>query len=82
MKIELSRKQMIEDIVTNWSAPTVAHTELEKISGGMLHPKTVANANSAGDGPGGRVKVGRRVGYLIRPFAEWYVDLLIKGVRQ
>ncbi len=42
-----------------------------KILGGILGKKTLANADSAGNGPSVRLKIGKKVVYEKASFMEW-----------
>jgi hypothetical protein len=57
--------------------PIISRQEVGRITGGMVHPRTMANLDSAGQGPAGKVSMGRtRVGYLREPFIDWFVNRL------
>jgi hypothetical protein len=55
----------------NWTAPYVERQHLIEFSGGLLDPGTMANHDSAGTGPAGRVKVGRKVIYPVQELIAW-----------
>jgi hypothetical protein len=38
-------------LVKEWGSPFVRRTEVSKFSGGLLHPKTLANQATRGEGP-------------------------------
>ena len=40
-----------EFLVDAWGSPFVRRTEVSKFSGGLLHPKTLANQATRGEGP-------------------------------
>ncbi len=54
-----------------WPSPLVARTELSRFSGGLLNSKTLANLDSAGTGPAGRVRIGRKICYTVSKLVEW-----------
>lgn len=54
-----------------WPSPLVARSELSRFSGGLLNSKTLANLDSNGTGPGGRVRIGRKVAYKVSSLIEW-----------
>ena len=54
-----------------WPSPLVARSEVSRFSGGTLNAKTMANHDSAGTGPRGRVRIGRKVAYPISSLIEW-----------
>lgn len=55
----------------NWPAPYVAREEVKRFSGGILHPKTMANHDSNGSGPEVRLRVGRKVMYETKSLISW-----------
>ena len=58
-------------MVEAWEGgPYVARSQVGKFSGGMLHPKTMANLDSQGEGPE-RVKYGKRVYYEVEKLVQW-----------
>ncbi|MDD2389010.1 MAG: DUF3987 domain-containing protein [Desulfobacterales bacterium] len=54
-----------------WSAPFVARKEVGKFSGGILNPRTLANADSLGAGPEGRIKIGNTVAYPTKSLVRY-----------
>lgn len=61
------------ELERQWNAPYVARSQriLDKATGGLVNAKTLANLDSLGKGPKGRLRLGRKVGYPSRPFFEW-----------
>ena len=55
----------------NWFAPFVERQQVNKFSGGLLDPRTMANHDSAGTGPAGRIKIGRKVIYPVQELITW-----------
>lgn len=57
--------------------PIISRQEVGRITGGMIHPRTLANLDSQGLGPTGKVAMGRtRVGYLRDEFIDWFINRL------
>lgn len=51
--------------------------QVRELTGGMIDGRTLANRDSDGTGPGGKVKMGKtKVGYLREPFVDWFVGRL------
>ena len=69
-------------LVDNWPSPLIARNQkqLDKFSGGLLNARTLANADSLGIGPKGRVKVGRKVAYPTNSLAEWLASRMEETV--
>lgn len=55
----------IHDIFKNWRSPFITREQLYEVTGGLIHPKTIRNLDSAGKGIRGRFRVGRKVAYPI-----------------
>ena len=53
-----------------WGSPLVARKDVGKFSGGLLHPRTMANLDSQGKGPG-KILVGGRACYGTWALVEW-----------
>jgi len=66
------------DMARQWGSPIVARDRIEKFSGGLLRPKTMANLDSRGEGPP-RVKVGRKVGYPVEGLVQWMESRSTEG---
>lgn len=64
-----------------WPAPVVARTkeQLDRFSGGLLNPKDLANRDSLGTGPEGKIKLGRKVAYEKYALAEWMNQRATEG---
>ncbi|RLB90578.1 MAG: hypothetical protein DRH50_12155 [Deltaproteobacteria bacterium] len=60
----------------SWPAPVVARTEIESFTGGLICARSLANYDSLGKGPGGRIKLGRSVGYLKSDLISWLLNRL------
>lgn len=58
-------------MAARWPSSHVARNRIGEFSGGLLKPKTMANLDSLGKGPRGRVRVGRTVGYEVTKLIEW-----------
>jgi len=65
MKADLSK------MGEGWGSSHVARQEIKKFSGGSMSEKYLANLDSQGLGPKGRIKIGRRVVYSVASLIEW-----------
>jgi hypothetical protein len=61
----------LSDLADKWPSPYVARNEVGKFSGGILTPKYLANLDSAGKGPAGRIRVGRKIAYPTTSLVRW-----------
>lgn len=57
-----------------WPSPLVARSEVAKFSGGLLHPRTLANADSLGNGPPEKIRIGRKVAYPVEELLLWMAE--------
>lgn len=58
-------------MVESWDGgPYVPRSLVDKFSGGILNPKTLANLDSQGEGPE-RVKYGKKIYYPVEKLAQW-----------
>ena len=49
----------------------MARSQIERFTGGLVNPRTLANYDSAGIGPIGRIRVGRKIGYPTAEVVKW-----------
>ena len=64
-------EEIFQEMIDRWQSPLVARTEIEVFTGGIMNEKYQANLDSAGKGPDGRIRIGRKVAYQVRPYVEW-----------
>jgi hypothetical protein len=62
---------LFQDMASKWPSPWIARTEIERFSGGMISEKYLANLDSAGKGPAGRVRCGRKIVYPVVELVAW-----------
>lgn len=48
----------------------IARTEVGRLTGGLINPRSLANLDAEGSGPV-RFKLGRKVAYLREDFIAW-----------
>jgi hypothetical protein len=66
-----SVSNLLQQMAANWPSPIVARTEIEKFTGGLISEKYQANLDSAGKGPEGRIRIGRKVAYPVNAYLTW-----------
>ena len=62
---------LLQQMAAHWPSPIVARTEIEKFTGGLISEKYQANLDSAGKGPEGRIRIGRKVAYPVNEYLTW-----------
>ena len=66
------RKQLLEIM-----PPVFVRQQVRELTGGMIDGRTLANLDSRGEGPEGKVKMGKtKAGYLREPFIDWFLNRL------
>ena len=63
--------EAFDRMAANWPSEFVARNRVGEFTGGMVSPKSMANYDSLGEGPEGRIKIGRKSGYIKHAFVEW-----------
>jgi len=59
------------EMLEKWPSAIVARVEAEKFSGGLIGERYLANLDSAGQGPEGRFRCGRKICYPAKSLALW-----------
>jgi len=56
--------------------PVIARAEIPRLLGGLVSAGTLANADSAGQGPAGRFYMGKRAAYGREELLDWLRERL------
>lgn len=67
----MSTKPDLSHLAKGWPSTIVARSEVDRFSGGVISVKYLANLDSAGKGPPGRIRVGRKVAYPVTGLISW-----------
>ena len=55
-----------------WPSSFVSRDKVGEFSGGILHPRTLANLDALGKGPKGRIRVNnKKIAYPVDQLIEW-----------
>ncbi|HRT81544.1 MAG TPA: hypothetical protein P5127_00115 [Oscillospiraceae bacterium] len=60
-----------KQLAEKWPSALVARSRISSFTGGVISEKYLANLDSRGLGPAGRVKIGRRVAYPVDALIAW-----------
>ncbi len=71
MNNKVLKTDVFSEMAARWPSSVVARAEAKQFTGGGISPKTLANADSKGNGPTGRFFIGRRVCYPVASLVEW-----------
>lgn len=63
--------EILEKGWESWPSPVIARSEIGTFTGGLIAPRSLANLDSLRKGPGGKVRLGRSVGYEKAALIEW-----------
>jgi hypothetical protein len=66
--------QIFQEMADKWPSSIVARTDVKAFSGGVLHPRTMANLDSAGNGCPGRFKIGKKTVYPVDELIKWLIE--------
>ncbi len=58
-------------LAEKWPSTIVSREKVGEFSGGLLHPRTLANMDAAGEGPRERLRMGRKVAYPVDSLVAW-----------
>jgi hypothetical protein len=61
----------LSNLAASWQSPLIARNQVKTFTGGLLSEKYLANLDSQGKGPAGRVKIGRKIAYNVSDLVEW-----------
>ena len=64
-------KPDFSQMAAKWPSSHVSRDRAEDFTGGLVKPKTLANLDSKGLGPPGRIRVVRKICYPVGPFIKW-----------
>jgi len=60
-----------KDLAERWKSALVARQEVGHFTGGVVSEKYMANLDSRGLGPKGRIRVGRKIAYPVSELVSW-----------
>lgn len=64
-------KASFQELAAKWPSAIVARTEIGRFSGGAISERYLANLDSAGEGPVGRFRCGRKICYPVASLCRW-----------
>ena len=67
----MQEKQDLSRLVEKWPSAYVARPEIARFTGGLMQAGTMANLDSKGMGPEGKIRVGRKVAYEVHSLVAW-----------
>lgn len=70
----MRKRNLVLEMLARWPSSEVARRSVYEFSGGAVCSGTLANADSRGEGPKGRYRLGKNVVYPARALAEWIAE--------
>lgn len=58
-------------LAEHWPSAWVSRTKIKEFTGGTVSEKYLANLDSQGRGPAGRVRIGRKIAYPTAEVVRW-----------
>jgi hypothetical protein len=72
--MDKEKKFDFQMLAARWPSAWVARTAISKFTGGAISEKYLANLDSLGKGPKGRLRVGRKILYPTSSLCEWLAE--------
>lgn len=67
----MTDKNIFQSLAERWPSAWVARTEISPFTGGVISERYLANLDSAGRGPAGRIRIGRKIAYPVTEVIRW-----------
>lgn len=67
----LKEKVDLSHLAERWPSSVVAREKIQEFTGGAISPGRIANLDSVGQGPPGRIRMGRKICYPVNELVEW-----------
>jgi hypothetical protein len=65
------QKVEFHKLAERWKSAWVSRQEIGHFTGGVISEKYMANLDSRGLGPKGRIRVGRKIAYPVAELVSW-----------
>lgn len=67
----MEKSNLFRNMAEKWPSSIVSRTEIQNFTGGIMSEKYIANLDSSGKGPAGRVRMGRKIAYPVDLLCDW-----------
>ena len=61
----------LSHLLKKWPSSIVAREKISDFTGGLISPGRIANLDSYGLGPAGKVRIGRKICYECEQLVKW-----------
>jgi len=69
-------ENVFQSMAERWPSTFVARQQVKHFTGGIISEKYLANLDSAGKGPAGRIRTGRKISYPVASLLAMTGDML------
>ncbi len=67
----MQKSNLFQSLIDRWPSSLVSRTEINRFTGGIISERYIANLDSQGKGPEGRIRVGRKIAYPVSELVSW-----------
>lgn len=64
-------RTLLADLAEKWPSSFVSRGEIKNFTGGIISDRYIANFDSSGLGPAGRIRCGRKIVYPVKELIRW-----------
>jgi len=64
-------KPDFSEMAAKWPSAFVSRDKSDEFTGGIIKPRYLANLDSVGQGPPGKIRCGRKIAYPVTEFVKW-----------
>ena len=59
------------NMATRWPSDYVSRERIGDFTGGLIHPRTMANLDCLGEGPAEKIRLGKKIAYPVPALIQW-----------
>ena len=64
-------EKIFQSMMERWPSSLVSRAEISHFTGGIISDRYIANLDSQGTGPAGRIRIGRKIAYPVNELIRW-----------
>jgi len=59
------------NMAKRWPSDYVSRERIGDFTGGLIHPRTMANLDCLGEGPAEKIRLGKKIAYPVPALIQW-----------
>ena len=59
------------NMANRWPSDYVSRERISDFTGGLIHPRTMANLDCLGEGPAEKIRLGKKIAYPVPVLIQW-----------